>query len=162
MVIPPFTEYEVSQLIAARKFVAKVMQDNTRGKPDPQVERRIIYDVRRRDHPGKDARLRLCARLSPALPGIGIKPTPGVALQWRGKIIRKLDWALRHENVQYGTVIGIVRGWHEHIWTDEDQGKFIEAADPPVKQTDMGSVIRWCAKKWNIELEEVEQLVLGG
>jgi hypothetical protein len=162
MVSIPFTEYEVSQLIAARKFVARVMQDNTRGDPDPQVERRIIYDVRRRDYPAKDIRLRLFARLSPSLPGIGIKSTPGVALQWRGKNIRKLDRALRHDNIQYGVVIGIVRGWHEHIWTDEDQGRYIEAADPPVKQTDMKSVIRWCAEKWNIELEEIEQLVLGG
>ena len=97
MVSAPFTEYEVSQLVAARKFVARVVQDNTREEIDPQIERRIIYDVRRKDNPSNDNRLRLCARLSPSLPGIGVKGTPGVSLQWRNKNIRKLDHKLRHD-----------------------------------------------------------------
>ena len=49
-------------------------------------------------------------------------------LEWRcnGKAsIRKLDYALRHDNIQGGVVIGFVRGCHEHIWTDEDAERFI-------------------------------------
>lgn len=162
MVSAPFTEYEVSQLVAARKFVARVVQDNTRGEIDPQIERRIIYDVRRKDNPSNDNRLRLCARLSPSLPGIGVKGTPGVSLQWRNKNIRKLDHKLRHDVIQDGVVVGFVRGWHEHVWTDEDQDRFIIVADPPVRQSDLRSVIRWCADKWNIELEDSKQFVFGG
>ena len=156
----PFTEYDVQQIIDGRKFVFRVMQDNTQSERDSQKERRIIYEIRRKDMPNKDIRLRLNARLSPSLPGIGVKSTPGVALQWKGKIIRKLDHKLSHDVIRDGLVVGRIRGWHEHIWTDEDEGRYIVEAAPPVKQSDLRSVVQWCAEKWNIEIEEQERFAL--
>jgi len=153
----PFTEYDVRQLIAARKFVAKIMQDNVQSETDPRKERRIVYAIRRRDTPNRDISLRLIARLSPSVPGVGLKSLPGIALQWKGKIIRKLDWALRHDTWRDGVVVGFVRGWHEHIWTDEDEDRHIVEADPPIKRTDMRSLVRYCADKWNIGLEGIEE-----
>ena len=157
MATAPFNEYDVRQLIAAKKFVYAVKQDNTQSKSNVDSEKRIVYDVRRRDMQNKDIRLRLYARVPPSVPGQAVKPTPGVSLQWRkGKIIRKVDYALRHASIQNGAVIGYVRGWHEHIWTDEDEGAYVIAADPAINNPDMRKLIKWAAKKWNIELPQEE------
>lgn len=153
----PFSEYEVRQLISARKFAFRVIQDNTQTKPNPESERHISYDIRRKDMPNKDLRLRLNARIAPSVPGVGVKPIPGIALQWHGKIIRKLDHAMRHTSIQNGVSVAEICGWHEHIWTDEDEDKYVIAADPPVRNADMKSLIWWAAEKWNIEIEEEEK-----
>jgi hypothetical protein len=151
----PFTEYEVRQLLEARKFVFRVLQDNIATESDSDSEKHIVYHVRRIDAPRKDIRLRLCARIPPSLSGVGPKGTPGVALQWQGKIIRKVDYALRHDSLRHGVSVGHVKGWHEHIWTDEDEGRYVVQADPLIKKFDIRSLIRWAAQKWNIELEEL-------
>ena len=153
----PFCEYDVRQLISARKFVSKILQDNTQTKIGAEYEKHIVYEIRRVDTPTKDIRLRLCARIPPSVPGVGVKPTPGVALQWHGKIIRKLDSVMRHTSIQNDIPIGDVHGWHEHIWTDEDEGRYVVAANPPVKNADMKALIRWAAKKWNVELEKQDE-----
>jgi hypothetical protein len=112
--------------------------------------------------PRKDVRLRLCARLAPSLPGIGPRPVPGIALQWKGKNIRKVDHALRHDSYRYGVSAGHVRGWHEHIWTDTDEDRYVIPAEPPIKNGEMRALIRWAFDKWNIENNEInEQLLLG-
>lgn len=163
MALAYFSEYQVAQLIAARKFVFHVIQDTLQSKTDPSSEQKIVYDIRRRDTPTKDHRLRLCARLAPSLSGIGPKPTPGVSLMWRGKIIRKIDHSLRHDSIRDGVSIGHIRGWHEHVWTDLDEDKHVVAAQPPVRRCDIRSVISWAAEKWNIELDELDsQSRLGG
>ncbi len=154
MAIVHFTEYEVRQLMAARKFVFQIVRDNVQS---PDFEKQIVYDVRRRDTPRKDHRLRLCARLAGSLSGVGPKSTPGVSLRWKGKSIRKLDYALRHDSIKSGISVGHVDGWHEHIWTDEDEDRYVIPADPPVKGNDLRSVVRWATEKWNIETDEIAE-----
>ncbi len=149
-----FTAYEVRHLLDARKFVSRIVRD-TQGSDRPDRAKEIVWDIRRRDMPRKDLRLRLYARLLSSLPGIGTKSTPGVSLQWKGKNIRKLDYALRHDSIRYGVSAGHVDGWHEHIWTDEDEDRHVIPASPPVKGQDMRSVVRWCAQQWKIELDEL-------
>jgi hypothetical protein len=162
MVNLPFTEYDVQKLVRAGKFIHKVMQDNTQPGSDPLTEKRILYDVRKKDSPKHDIKLRLFARLSASLPGVGVKSTAGISLQWKGRNIRKVDYKLRHDVVQNGIVTGFIRGWHEHIWTDEDEDRYIVEADPPVKQSDLRAVLRWCFMKWNIDSNQGgEQLSFG-
>jgi hypothetical protein len=161
MAIVHFTEYEVRQLMVARKFIFHVIRDNVQSPNNSESEKQIVYDIRRRDTPRKDYRLRLCARLAPSLSGVGPKSTPGVSLQWRGKNIRKLDYALRHDSIRSSVSAGHVSGWHEHIWTDEDEDRYVIAADPPVKGTDIRSLVRWATEKWNIETDKIaEQFIL--
>jgi hypothetical protein len=161
MAIVHFSEYDVRQLIAARKFVNRVVQDNVQEQTDS--EKKIVYDIRRRDMPKKNISLQLCARLAPSLSAGGAKATPGVSLRWRGKTIRKVDYALRHDSMRYGVSAGHLSGWHEHIWTDEDEDRYVIAADPTVKGRDIRSLVRWAADKWNIELEQIAgQYILGG
>ena len=155
MAIPHFTEYEANQLIKARKIVARTIQDNTQDKGHPDKEKTVSYDVRRRDMPEKDIHLRLNARLAPWVPGSGLKPLPGVALIWWGSLIRKLDHAIRHDSIRHGVSIGHIKGWHEHLWTDEDKDKYVIAANPPVKGQDIRSLVRWAADKWSIELDKI-------
>jgi hypothetical protein len=157
-----FTEYEVRQLLEARKFVSRVLQDNLKANSNPNSEKHIVYDVRRMDMPRIDIRLRLCARLAPSISGVGAKATPGVALQWKGKLIRRIDHALRHDSIRHGVSVGHLKGWHEHIWTDEDEDSFVITADPPVTRSDIRSLIQWAAEKWNIDLGSIsKQMPLG-
>jgi hypothetical protein len=159
MPIAPFTEYEAGQLLLARKFISRALQDNLQSPGD--AERHVVYDVRRRDMPNKDLRLRLYARLPASVAGIRPNALPGASLQWKGKNIRKVDYALRHDSIRYGASAGVVRGWHEHIWTDEDEGKYIIAASPNPGKCDVRSLVRWACKKWNIDADEIgEQLNL--
>jgi hypothetical protein len=151
-----FTEYDVRQLLEARKFSFRVKYDSTQNK-NSDSEKRIDYDIRRRDMPAKDLGLRLCARVAPSAPGVGVKSTPGVALQWKGRIIRKVDHATRHDSIRNGVSVGHIEGWHEHIWTDQDEGRYIVAADPPIRNASLKGLIQWAAKKWNIELEEIAE-----
>jgi hypothetical protein len=156
MAIVHFTEYEANRLIESRKFVCRIVQDNTEGPPNSDTEKKIVYDIRRRDMPQKDIHLRLCARLAPWVPGSGPKPIPGVSLQWKGHPVRKLDYSLRHDSKRHGVSIGHVKGWHEHVWTDQDEDEYVVIADPPVKAQDIKSLIRWAAEKWNIELDGID------
>jgi hypothetical protein len=161
MAIVHFNEYEVHQLIAARKFVNRVVQDNVQEQTD--FEKKIVYDIRRKDMPKKNISLQLTARLAPPLSASGAKAIPGVSLRWKGKTIRKIDYALRHDSIRYGVSAGHLSGWHEHIWTDEDEDRYVIAANPPVKARDIRSLVRWAAEKWNIDLEQIaEQYTLGG
>jgi len=158
MPIVHFTEYDARQLILARKFTFRVVRDTTRSDAT-NSEKKLVYDVRRKDMPKRDNNLRLCIRLAPSIPGVP-KPMPGMSLQWKGTPIRKVDWALRHASIQSGVPVVYIKGWHEHIWTDEDQGKYTVPVEPPLKGCDIQSLTRWAAEKWNIEMGEPEQFDL--
>jgi hypothetical protein len=96
------TEAEVSKLLSRKKFIHRVLADNTRPKdkaaPQP-FEKRIIYDVRFLDMPEKNAHLQLFARLEQAISGVFPKPRPGISLLLKGTRIRGVNYHLR-------------RGWH--------------------------------------------------
>jgi len=136
--------------------VSGTIRDNTKDRSHPETEKQVAYDIRRRDMPEKPLHLVLYARLAPWVPGSGPKPLPGISLRWWGKHLRKLDYAIRHDSKRSGISIGHVRGWHEHIWTDEDEDEYVVQANPPVRGQDIRSLIRWAAEKWNIELDKVE------
>ncbi|MBA3356454.1 MAG: hypothetical protein H0U18_11100 [Pyrinomonadaceae bacterium] len=153
----PFTEAEVRDLIAAKKYIHRVMEDN-RGQPNAN-EIRLTYEIRRRGNETGNLHLRLFARLEKQVNAAVVKPQPGVSLLWCNKRIRCICWRLRHDIIRDGRVIGFVRHWHEKQWTDPDEDKFIiDANDFVKKNIDFASLIYLCLRRWNIETSEQYQM----
>ena len=82
--------------------------------------------------------------------------TPSAALEWYAKRIRGKNYELWHDNPN-GTV---VRGWHEHLWTPEEQDHRVIAARPEPRKKDLPGILKWGLKKWNIAVRR-EQATLG-
>jgi len=145
-----FTQSDVDYLIRAKKFIHRTIQDNTNWqKTSPHKapdELRIVYDIRRSDGPDTNLKLQFAARreLSP-------QTKWGIALRWHGERIRGLDHKLREDIIRGGLIVGKVRHWHEHQWTNEDRDKHVVDANAIVKNQDMRSLIETCLDRWNIE-----------
>lgn len=144
----PFTEAEVDYLVKAKKFISAI----------PKVEEAasefiIQADVRRSDNPGREMGLiiRVHAKRSP--PGLP-KGIPSCVLQWHGHRIRGINRELWHDNPD-GTV---VKGWHEHIWNDQDSDDRVVPAN--IGQPGLRKLFEWGLKNWNIEVKQ-EQLEVG-
>src|ERR1035437_9039878 len=144
------TRYSVDQLVEARKFATRVKR-NTLYSNDPKVpERELLIPLRRADSPAIDLVLEFCGRVkTQSLPGVAPGQRPSASLIWHGKRIRCLDHKIKHEVVQNGVVTGSISGWHEHYWTDEDEDSAVRQPDPPVKNRDLQSIIKWCSTNWN-------------
>jgi len=85
-----FTEYEVKELIRARKFIHRVREDNYRAARNNTAvnEIRIRYEIRRADKPHQHIKLQYFARLErPAFSGEAPK-LPGISLNWYGERLR--------------------------------------------------------------------------
>ncbi len=91
------------------------------------------------------------ARVKRRLPGLP-RGKASCSLLWHGCRIRGLDYEIRHDNPD-GTV---VRGWHEHIWNDEDADARVIPARPRVGGADLRGVFQWGLDKWNIEVEQIQ------
>ena len=150
MAAPEIRESEVERLLGAKKFIHRTTFDRSSGMGEGSTIE-VEYDIRRKDSPTLDLKLRLWARQkSPK--AVKPSPRPGVALYWRGKRIRGIDWKLKEDVRKDGFVTGeVVRHWHEHRWTDLDEDRVIANANKIVKQEDFWSVVRTCLKRWNIE-----------
>ncbi len=156
----PLTEADVKKLLKKRKFVYRLLGDNREDSRTNQsiTEVRIKYEVRTIAEPNVDIKLRFSARLAKTGP---VKPFPGIALFWyRSKRIRGISWAVRHDIVRNNAVIGKVKGWYEHRWTDVDEDRSIVDVNRDIDRTDLFSMVNFCLNRWNIE--EVEQLRLEG
>lgn len=75
--------------------------------------------------------------------------------------IRGVNWNLVHPNIFHGQPIAPVRKWHEKLWTDIDQDKYIIDINDDIQNTDLRSIIWFCCTRWNIELPEERQQVIG-
>lgn len=153
------TDYSVRQLLRAKKFIYKELANNwDRRASVPRIE--LIYDIRRVSSPNQDLRLKFSARLSQSAGAVLPRPLPGVALLWHGERVRGIDSKLRHDVIKNDAQIGIVRGWHEHQWTEMDGDRFVINANRTIKQPDFWTLVRICLKRWNIEYSDA-QLRLG-
>ena len=83
--------------------------------------------------------------------------TPSAALEWYEQRIRGINYELWHDNPD-GTII---KGWHEHIWSPDEQDHRVVAARPELRRKDLLGVLKWGLKKWNIEVRK-EQADLDG
>jgi hypothetical protein len=156
-----FTEYQVDQLVAATKVAGKVLGNTMKGESTSSTKE-ITIAVRRKDSPTIDLVLILNGRIKvKKLPGVASIHKPGVALMWHGRRIRGVDWKIRHEIIENGIATGFIKGWHEHIWTEQDEDRFIIPINPKMQNENLQAVLQWCVTKWNIEGIN-EQLALGG
>jgi hypothetical protein len=141
------TRYAVEDLAQARKIAGKTRSQGTAG------DLPMLIDLRRIDSPTIDLSLSFETRTPRRpLPGVPSVKRPSASLMWKGNRIRGIDWTIKHEVIQYGVPTGeVIRGWHEHYWTDEDESKAIREPNPPPKNEDMSALITWCCANWNIE-----------
>ncbi len=151
MALPPITTAEVEYSVEAKKFIIAV--------PDIRfvahdAEDWLAAEVRRKDTPLEDIRLRIEARVSRPISGIP-GSLPRCILYWRGQRIRGLDYAVTHGRP--GTAGGIVKGWHEHRWNEQEKDAYIVKATPEPTKMDLKSIFGWGLKKWNIEVKEEQR-----
>lgn len=150
----PFTEAEVNYLLKARKVIRGVIRDTT-DKPDaPLLE--IIYRVARVDRPNDDIKLRLSARRPKPVMATMPRPRPSAALLWHDERIRGIDRKIVHSVIKNGIIVGRVRGWHEHQWTAVDGDSAVVNVNRAMRnvQEDFKSLLRFCMKRWRIEIDE--------
>jgi hypothetical protein len=160
--VQSITEAEVAKVLDRRKFVHKVVIDNT--KPTDTVhplEKRLICDLRFFDMPTKKVPLQFFARQEQAISGVWPRPRPGLSLRWRGVRIRGVNWFLRHDSLLNGVSCGRIKGWHEKVWTKSDGDKYIKDINNEIGNTDLTAMIKFCCGRWNIELKD-DQISLGG
>ena len=159
---PPFTEANVEYLLKARKVIQGITRHTT-DDPDADLLE-ISYRIVRIGNPGDDIKLRLQARRPKPVLATLPKPKPSAALLWHGERIRGIDHKIVHPRIKDGLVVGKVRGWHEHIWTLADRDSRVVGIDKQMKkiQEDFRSVLRFCMRRWRIELikDEDRQQIL--
>ncbi len=160
--VQPITEAEVAKLLDRRKFIHKVVADNTKPKgPVQPLERRFVCDVRFVDMKEKAVQLQFFARQEQAISGVLPRPLPGLSLLWRGVRIRGVNWAWRHDSLLHGVQCEHISGWHEKVWSNSDADKHIKDINDEVKNTDLPSMIKFCCNRWKIEFSD-DQFRLGG
>jgi hypothetical protein len=154
------TAAHISSLVAKRKFVSQVVRD-TRRSPKSN-EKVLIWNLRFADMRERPIPLQFHARLETALSGLdAVRPKPGMSLKWQGIRIRGVNWNFRHDNMLNGVAVPPVRGWHEKVWTDQDEDRHLIDINGVVKNTDFHSMIRFCCKRWNIDYPAELQIKLG-
>lgn len=146
-----FKTADVDYLVAEKKIIHAI-PEITHSKVRPEYER--IADVRRKSEPGKEIGLIIVARVIERLPGLPAGP-PRCILEWHGTRIRGLNYSTLHSRP--GTAGGVVKGWHEHRWNEQEGDSYIVQANPIPNKPDLRSIFKWGLKKWNIEVKE-EQL----
>jgi hypothetical protein len=148
----PITQYNVDALIQARKVAMKA-RVNTLHSPDPSLNERCLrVDIRRKDSTSVDLSLEFYPRIMiRELAGVRTVQRPSASLMWQGKRIRGIDHSLKHDIVKDGVIVGSIRGWHEHYWTDADEDRTIRTPNPTLQNYDLQAVMSWCCKNWNIE-----------
>jgi hypothetical protein len=165
---PVITEAEVARIISRQKFIYRTIADNTqpsrsekRQKDYVQPnEKNIVYEIRYSDMREKPADLRFRARLETGISGAP-RPRPGISLNWKNTRIRGVNWNLRHDSMLNGQLLEPVRGWHEKLWTEIDEDKYVVSIKEEVRNTDLRSMIRFCCQRWNIDLPEEPKNLLG-
>jgi hypothetical protein len=145
MARPIFTRYEADALVQARKVAGKIRSVGHENSP-------LLIDIRKVDSPDIALRLDFEARTPrKGLTGVADVRRPSASLIWMGRRIRGIDWTIKHEVTQKGVPTGeVVKGWHEHYWTDEDGSNSIRVPRPYPKNEDVSALINWCSTTWNI------------
>jgi hypothetical protein len=145
------TRYAVDRLVESRKIAGRHRASipvNPRLKDLP-----LFIEVRLVNSPKIEIALVFEARAPrKSLPGVANVRRPSASLMWTGDRIRGIDWTIKHEVTRRGIPTGeIIRGWHEHYWTDEDGSAAIRHPKPPPKNQDVSALIAWACGQWNIE-----------
>jgi hypothetical protein len=137
-----FDKAEIDYLVAEPKFIKDlppaVLQGNYR------VIEAAVY--RKGDPPVVIPSLIVNVRVPLPVAGVPIG-VPGAALRWCSYRIRGLDRETQHDNPDGS----IVRGWHEHLWSQEWGDSFVRSAPEP-KHKDLRGVLKQALNLWNIKV----------
>jgi len=117
----------------------------------------IQQPVFRKSEPNNPIKgLVVMAKVHISLPGLP-RLIPSSALEWYGKRIRGLNKEIWHDNPDGTTV----KGWHEHLWSPEEQDSYVVSARPKVTRTGLLDVFKWGLEKWNIDVleKQLEELL---
>jgi hypothetical protein len=151
-----FTKGAADYLVSVPKFIRVIPAFPSSGSPSSNV---IIIEsgVFKKSNPGTPiGGLVVMAKARQAPTGIP-KPNPSSALMWYGKRIRGLNYELWHDNPDGS----IVKGWHEHLWSPEDEDAYVISARPKPTRRGLLDIFKWSLKRWNIEVLEKQQEVPG-
>jgi hypothetical protein len=74
--------------------------------------------------------------------------TPNVALVWRSRPIRRIDWKVRKRFADRS----VVEGWHEHLWDDELEDRVGRAFEPPALDCSLEALFIRACQLWNITI----------
>jgi len=87
------------------------------------------------------------------------RPRPSASLLWHGQRIRGIDHKIVHSEIKNGIIVGKIRGWHEHQWITSDGDSFVVDVNNALRnvQEDFKSILRFCMKRWRIEVGEDDQ-----
>lgn len=141
------TKGEVDYLVATPKFIRIIPALPRSGTRSPVVIR-IQAPVFKKSEPNNPiVGLIVIGKARQAPTGIP-KPNPSSALELHGKRIRGLNYEVWHDNPD-GSV---VKGWHEHLWSPEDQDAYVVLARPKPARKGLLDIFKWSLQKWNIEV----------
>jgi hypothetical protein len=94
------------------------------------------------------------AKVNPSPTGVPAPP-PSAVLEWYGKRIRGLNLELWHDNPDGS----IVKGWHDHHWSPQEQDSYVVSAKPVPNRKGLIEILKWGLQRWNIGIQN-EQLEL--
>lgn len=167
---PAITAAQVAEIVAKRKFVSAIKQDNTKPSKSELKqknyrqpnEKSIYWDLRFADMRDRPIPLQFHARLETPISGLqAIRPRPSGSLSWKGIRIRGVNWNIRHDNRLNGVEIAPVRGWHEKLFTEIDNDKYIIDINDEIRNIDFWAIVKFCCNRWNIEPPEERQMRMG-
>jgi hypothetical protein len=148
---PEFTKADVDYLVAEPKFIKEIPRSQFLN-PSSRTGWKIYASVCSKEDSRPIKGLIVIAKAHQAPIGLP-RPTPSSALEWYGKRIRGLNYELWHDNPD-GT---LVKGWHEHIWSPEEDDDRVIAAHPKPQKKDLLGVLKWGLKRWNIEVRREQE-----
>jgi hypothetical protein len=138
------TKAEVDYLVRERKFIREIPKI-VEGKTEFRMQA-VVY---RKSAPRKATGLVIMARAKKSPPGVP-RPFPSSALVMTGRFrVRGLNHELWHDNPD----TTIVKGWHEHVWMNEFEDRFVVSARPKPKDLTILGMFEWGLRKWNIAVE---------
>lgn len=154
----PFTDYDVKQLLKAKKFIRNKLHDNTNKLNTKFAE--VVYRISRRDAPDQEIQLRFTARQPKSLITSERKPLPSAALLWHHHRIRGIDRKLVHADIRNGVIVREIEGWHEHQWNSVDEDAAVEDVNVEINKlpNNFKSIIEFCLNRWRIEYTEYEEM----
>ena len=139
-ITPGPTRADADALVALPKFIRRMPMVRERDGT------RRIKSARIFDSSGRQIGLWIDAHVSePPKPG----DTISVALVWRGKPIRRIDWKAS-ETFHDGLT---VQGWHEHLWGDDEEDRVGRPFKPPLDGwSDLKTMFVTACQHWNITI----------